>query len=133
MEENKGVQTLGVMAVYDGLNRIYETKTLELPWKNNQQGTSCIPDGDYVVRKRKASESPSLDYDHFMVEEVPDRSYILWHSGNYHTQIKGCMLHGQAHTDINNDGLLDVTNTRFTIDQLNKILPDRFPLKVITA
>jgi hypothetical protein len=132
LKENQGKQTLGTMAVYDGINKIYETKTLELPWKENKRKISCIPDGDYFVRKRLASESGSRDYDHFIVEDVEGRSYILWHSGNFHWHILGCILHGQSHADINKDGLLDVTNTGFTIAQLYKILPDRFPFKIIT-
>ena len=123
-------QTLGILDVYKGIDRIYTCKTLELPWKNNRRGVSCIPENSYWVRKGRAEESPSRNYDHFHVEDVPNRSWILWHSGNYHFHIEGCILCGQDHTDINQDGWLDVTRTRFTIDFLYDLLPDRFPLVI---
>lgn len=124
-------QTNGTLLIFDDVHVIYEAKTLELPWLDNKRNISCIPADDYIVRKRKAEESPSRDYDHFIVEDVPNRSYILWHAGNFHWHIKGCLLMGSDFADINSDGLLDVVNTRFTIDQLYKLLPERFPFKII--
>lgn len=123
-------QTLGNLIVYDGFNKIFECKTLELPWKDNQRNISCIPEDTYWVRKRKAEESPSKSYDHFIVENVPNRSYILWHGGTYYTHIKGCFLMGQYFSDVNNDRVLDIMKTRFTIDLLYKILPERFELTI---
>lgn len=131
-EEFKDKQTLGTMIIFKGVHKIYETKVLELPWKENQRSVSCIPEGEYFVRKRKAEESPSRNYDHFIVEDVENRSYILWHSGNYHWNIKGCLLHGQSFVDLDGDGLPDVTSTLFTIGHLNKILPDRFRFKIVS-
>jgi len=132
IKDNKGIQTLGTMSVFLGVHKIYETKVLELPWKDNKRSVSCIPDGDYWVSKRPAEDSPTQKIDHFIIEDVPNRTYILWHAGNFHWHIQGCQLHGQAFSDLNSDGLLDVTSTKFTIDQLNSILPDRFQYKIIT-
>lgn len=125
-------QTLGTLIIFDGISVVYQCKTLELPWVNNERNISCIPEGDYWVRKRTAAESPSRDYDHFIVEKVPDRSYILWHAGTYFTHIKGCLLMGQYYNDINDDGQLDIMKTRHTIALLNRILPERFEFKVIS-
>lgn len=130
--ENNGKQTLGTMIVFNGVHKIHENKVLELPWKGNLSCISSIPEGDYWVSKRAKEESPSQKIDHFMIENVKDRKHILWHAGNYHWNILGCQLHGQSFSDINNDGLLDVTSTKFTIAQLNSILPDRFRFKIIT-
>lgn len=132
IDKSKDTQILGTMSVFKGVHKIYETKVLELPWKDNRRSISCIPDGDYWIDKRPAEDSPTQKIDHFIIRDVPDRTYILWHAGNYHWNIQGCQLHGQAFTDINNDGLLDVTNTKFTIAHLNSILPDRFRYKIIT-
>ncbi len=118
--------------IFDGISVIYQCKVLELPWVNNQRNVSCIPEGDYKVRKRKAEESPSRTYDHFIVEDVPNRSYILWHAGTYFTHIKGCLLMGQYYNDINDDGQLDIMKTRYTIDLLDKILPQEFDFKIIS-
>ncbi len=52
--------------------------TIELPWKNNCARISCIPEGRYSLSKRYSPHFKS----HFMLEDVPDRQYILIHSAN---------------------------------------------------
>ena len=120
-------QTLGWLTVMDDNDKPIMSKlTLELPWKDNKRNISCIPEGVYWVKKRKASESPTKKYDHFIIENVPNRSYCLWHGGNYNTQIQGCILIGAEHKDLNSDGLLDIADTLHTIAKLYALLPDRF-------
>lgn len=72
--------------------------TLELPWHDNQPQISCIPTGIYEVALRK---SPRFGIT-YHVKQVPDRSYILIHSGNFagdiskglKTNVEGCILLG---------------------------------------
>lgn len=123
-------QTLGDLSILHKGEEIFTCKCLELPWRDNERSVSCIPEGQYDVRKRKAHESGSRTYDHFLVKDVPNRSYILWHSGNYNWDVQGCLLMGKSHTDINGDGLRDVTSSRATIAKLNDILPDEFDFLV---
>jgi len=68
--------------------------TLELPWKDNQRNISCIPEGEYKVRLRLARESATRDYLHLLVEDVPNRDYILFHRGNSAKDTSGCILVG---------------------------------------
>ena len=68
--------------------------TLENPWKDNQRNISCIPEGIYPVRLRLARESASRDYLHLLVQDVPDRDWILFHRGNYPKDTSGCILVG---------------------------------------
>jgi hypothetical protein len=70
--------------------------TLELPWKDNQKRISCIPEGEYKVRIRVARESASRDYVHLLVQDVPNRDYILFHRGNSAKDTRGCILVGQG-------------------------------------
>tara|TARA_R100001530_G_scaffold2516_1_gene4098 strand:+ start:383 stop:865 length:483 start_codon:yes stop_codon:yes gene_type:complete len=70
--------------------------TLELPWKNNVRNISCIPDGEYDVRMRYPRESATRDYLHLLVQEVPNRDYILFHRGNSANDTSGCILVGQG-------------------------------------
>ena len=81
--------------------------TLELPWKDNQRSISCIPEGEYKVRLRLARESASRDYLHLLVQDVKDRSYILFHRGNSAKDTRGCILLGQGsqHNIVNNSTL----------------------------
>ena len=68
--------------------------TLENPWLNNERNFSCIPEGNYPVRLRLARESASRDYLHLLVQNVPDRDYILFHRGNTAKDTRGCILLG---------------------------------------
>ena len=70
--------------------------TLELAWKDNQRSISCIPAGEYKVRLRLPRESATRDYIHLLVQDVPNRSYILVHIGNTTSDTKGCILVGQS-------------------------------------
>tara|TARA_R100001224_G_scaffold3632_3_gene2186 strand:+ start:1777 stop:2169 length:393 start_codon:yes stop_codon:yes gene_type:complete len=68
--------------------------TLELPYKDNQRSVSCIPSGSYKVRLRYPRESATRNYLHLLVQDVKDRSYILFHRGNTAKDTRGCILVG---------------------------------------
>ena len=70
--------------------------TLELPFKDNQRSVSCIPTGEYKVRLRLPRESATRDYMHLLVQDVPNRDYILFHRGNSAKDTRGCILVGQG-------------------------------------
>lgn len=62
--------------------------SIELPWKDNQHGISCIPEGSYLLTKRY---SPRHQW-HFSVNDVPNRSDILVHTFNHAIgQSLGCI------------------------------------------
>ena len=75
-------------------NSEFIAHTLELAWRDNEKSVSCIPEGEYKCRVRLARESGSRDYVHLLVEDVPNRSYILFHRGNFPSDSKGCLLSG---------------------------------------
>jgi hypothetical protein len=60
------------------LNGVGLCHTIELPWKDNKQGKSCIPEGRYELVKRY---SPKFKW-HLLVVEVPNRDLILIHPYN---------------------------------------------------
>ena len=70
--------------------------TLENPWLDNQRNISCIPAGEYPVRLRLARESATREYLHLLVQDVPNRDYILFHRGNFPKDTRGCILVGQG-------------------------------------
>jgi hypothetical protein len=119
-------QTLGEAEITFNGSTVFRCKTLELPWKDNAPQISCIPTGTYKVMKRF---SPKYG-NHFHVLGVPGRSYILIHQGNFYSEIRGCVLVGAAHADINGDGIRDVTNSKVTMLALNKVLPESFQLVI---
>ena len=97
----------------DVLDRYY---TLERPDKGNKNNISCIPDAEYDLEIFNSKKHPNS----FHVIGVPNRKYILLHSGNYYTHSKGCIILGSGLKDINKDGLLDTINSRAAMDSLNK-------------
>lgn len=120
-------QTLGSLTIVDDTGQqVFKSHSLELPWLNNQSQVSCIPTGSYVVVPRTSLKFGK----HFHITNVPGREWILIHPGNYHTQIRGCVLIGQGLIDINGDGYRDVTSSRPTVDLLLKIAPKGFVLCV---
>jgi len=75
-------------------NAEFIAHTLELAWRDNEKSVSCVPSGEYKCRVRLARESATRDYVHLLVEDVPNRSYILFHRGNYPSDSRGCILTG---------------------------------------
>lgn len=96
---------------------------LELPWLENQQNISCIPEGTYQVFKRY---SPSKNEEVIQYIGVPNRTYIQIHKGNFTSQILGCQLPGDGVKWINTDSIPDVTNSESTFNELMSLLPDEF-------
>ena len=81
--------------------------TLENPWLNNERNFSCIPEGNYPVRLRLPRESATRDYLHLLVQEVPNRDFILVHRGNFPSQTQGCILVGLgSQQDVVNNSVL---------------------------
>ena len=68
--------------------------TLENPWLDNQKNISCIPVGEYPVRLRLARESATKNYLHLLIQDVPNRNYVLFHRGNTNADTQGCVIVG---------------------------------------
>ena len=79
--------------------------SLELPWKDNQVGVSCIPAGEYTCERYF---SRTFRQHLYRVCEVPGRSGIALHSGNvagdksqgYKTHSLGCILLGRRRGEL---------------------------------
>jgi hypothetical protein len=123
----KNNQTLGTLNVIDSDNiSVLELRTLELSWRGNEIGVSCIPKGNFEVVKRW-----SFRYGHhFWLNNVVGRSMVLIHSGNFKSQIRGCILVGLYFQDINNNGILDVVRSRDALEILDLLLPQKFTLTI---
>lgn len=74
----------------------------ELPWRDNRNNVSCIPSGAYQVKYLPRSGSGRYR-DVYHVQDVPGRTGILIHVGNYtgdreagkRSDSWGCLLPGK--------------------------------------
>lgn len=110
-------------------NILFQCVTLELPWRDNQQGQSCIPEGIYRVRHRTSPKHG----DHYQVLNVPARDLILFHSGNFVYQLLGCIRPGERFAQLDADGIPDILNTRATLNRMLACLGEEFTLNIFTA
>lgn len=86
--------TPGVLLLPDG----WKCFTLECPWRDNRRQRSCIPAGSY---RCSIVQSPRFGRV-YGVHDVPGRSAILIHAGNYggdvemghRSDVEGCILVG---------------------------------------
>jgi hypothetical protein len=119
LEDDK--QTIGKLYLLDSNDYTIDYwYSLELPDIDNQRRISRIPSGTY-----KASKHVSPRHGRSLwIREVPNRSEILIHSGNFHYQILGCILIGKQIDYIDEDDYLDVANSRDAINELMGYLED---------
>lgn len=121
--------TTGQGYVFNEKNElVFEFKTLELPWRDNERNVSCIPEGEYLVKKMHPTSKRKYQY--FWVQDVPGRDSILFHPGNYTHQIRGCILPGEEFSDLDRDSIIDITNTTATLKILTALMPDKFKLTI---
>lgn len=80
--------TLGMLHIIGVTHRpIY---TLENPWKGNQTNISCIPENIYDCHPYSGAKYKDV----YEVRNVPARSHILFHKGNFERNTRGCILVG---------------------------------------
>ncbi len=111
--EADGLSTRGELHLHPGPQHL--CYTLENPWLDNRRGASSIPVGRWPLRLRgeggyHAEYTKRFAWHEEMVEVVvPDRTFILFHIGNYHRNTDGCILVGDRKgTDFEGDGSLTV-------------------------
>lgn len=106
--------------------------TLELAWRENKRKVSCIPPRAYVCKRHR---SPRFGDCWKVFEshggEVSGRSEILIHPANYassdpnyKSDLQGCIAFGSAFADLNNDGVLEIVNSRETHRRFDLNLTD---------
>lgn len=105
--------TLGTFVLEDGTSFF----SLELPWRNNNHGSSCIPAGVYICHWITSPKHGEC----YQVMNVPDRDMIEIHSANFAGDVKkgfisqllGCITLGTSIGILN--GQLAVLNSRVAI------------------
>ena len=108
--------------------------TIELPWRDNKRGISSIPSGEYNVKIRISPRYGKI----YHVKKVPNRTYILMHSGNwagdkakgYKSNVAGCILLGLKRGLLANQWA--ILNSRLAVKRFMKHLEmEPFTLKIL--
>jgi len=76
--------------------------TLELPWNDNKPFLSCIPNGVYECVRITSELVSNVGGKTYIVHNVPGRSGILFHTGNWVTDTDGCIITGLYHGYLKN-------------------------------
>lgn len=92
--------------------------TLELPWRENKRGVSCVPAGAYKLTRHHSERFPNT----WGLHNVPGRDAILIHVGNTPRDTEGCILVGTSFGTL--DGLPAVLGSKGAMITLNGLLVD---------
>ena len=90
--------------------------TMELPWINNEKNISCIPKGGYAVTPYTSNKYPNV----YQINLVPNRGYILIHTGNMISDTEGCVLIGKCFGELNNE--VAVLDSRIAMNELKDMI-----------
>ena len=102
--------------------------TIELPWRGNRVGESCIPPGVYKAQRH---ESPTHG-DTLWLRQVPGRSEILIHSANGPHQLEGCIAPGDDYGWWHKHGELAVWHSRETLTLILEAVSDSVNIEIMT-
>lgn len=92
LREYKATAALGTLMTPAG----QVLASIERPWLNNASNVSCIPEGQYLAKWLPRSGSGRYKRV-WHVQDVPGRTGILIHVGNFVKDSLGCILPGITH------------------------------------
>ena len=104
---------------------------MERQWAENINKISCIPPGTYeCVKRDRWKRSDKWGYT-YQVQDVPDRTGILFHPAIWPSQLEGCISMGQYMMDYKDRmGIMQSSSTfEKMIKKLRGVL--RFVLTII--
>lgn len=127
-DERQGKETPGIFQIYTDLQTLLSIYTLERAWLDNKCNVSRIPaNGDKVTfpsgeihtfnglyELEVVAPNDHFDYVHFSINNVPGRTCVRGHIGDFVQNSEGCILFGLHFglADLNGDGLPDLTASK---------------------
>lgn len=124
-------QTTGVIRVNIGPLLVFTSFTLELPWRNNENGRSCVPAG--FTYRAHLLWSNAWKRDLYELIDVPGRSEVKIHPVNYVDGLRGCIALGKTLEDINGDGHVDSTRSGIAVRDFHKALEGHQMIDVVVV
>ena len=123
-KESQGVTTGKVQLFDDAGILLLKCVSLELANKNNQRQISCIPKGSYFCKKTYSKKFKNC----ISVMNVPGRSAILMHVGNFKKDTLGCILLGnQININIHSSEPW-ISGSRITMNEFLMLVDKNFEL-----
>lgn len=98
--------------------------TIERPWLDNKRNVSCIPEGTYPLKWRHSNTITRItqgEHTHgYEISDVPGRSHILFHPGNFSSDVEGCVAVGMGFTVLL--GQVAISQSQIAYNRLIKAL-----------
>lgn len=123
--------TLGLMWLEGEENPVWST--IELPWLNNKENKSCIPEGTYLVepyRSEKFKSHPNV----WRVCDVLDREHVSIHVANMTEELKGCIAiglsSGYMREPMTGKKVKAVTNSAMALREIKQVIDYSKPFKL---
>ena len=125
LEENYKHGTFSVLIVNSNVFCV----CLEPPDLENLKNKSSIPAQQYVCERYSSPKYP----DTFQIMNVPERNYVLFHSGNIVGHTQGCILLGQHFGKLKNNRA--VLNSGQTFKNFMKLMGgvEKFHLTIVES
>tara|TARA_R110000803_G_scaffold98187_1_gene166327 strand:+ start:211 stop:630 length:420 start_codon:yes stop_codon:yes gene_type:complete len=122
--------TGGCLILGENKTPLFAAISLERGWRDNEVRVSCIPKGEYNLEYEYSNRFKKKLWE---IKDVPCRSECKFHSANYWHQLNGCVALGVSPRDLNGDGYIDVTSSKKTMAEFEKVLSqfDTVTLKIM--
>jgi len=79
----------------------FHAATMELAWRDNQPNISCIPVGEYIIRKDNTGK-----HRYAVVMGVKGRTSIELHPATWPSELEGCIALGESIQEMNDSTVL---------------------------
>lgn len=133
-------------ATYGSLafNGILVAYTVELPWKDNIPGKSCIPEGKYELHPHDSLKHPLVVSFHnpllnvyaepvLVPAGVHGRTDCLIHSANFVSELEGCLAPGVDYMYNTTHQPVGVKESKICISRLQKLWGNREGLEAVIS
>jgi len=107
---------------------IFECHILGRPYLDNAPFISRIPNGDYEMVKRKATEH--IPVEHLLIKDTPGRHGICIHPFNQVSESKGCFAPGLTYSQNLNEFF--VWKSRSALNKLLYLLNDTSSVSIFS-